>query len=97
MSILRRSAYVLCFSLPSVAAFAQQAPTPEAPYIQLSPEDKARGQNGAQRNFFFTTTASTREEDYKSAGFFGQRLRPYLAGNQEALANLNSYRLQKWL
>ncbi|UOQ72535.1 hypothetical protein [Hymenobacter cellulosilyticus] len=38
-----------------------------------------------------------REEDYKNAGFFGQRLRPYLKGNEEALASLNSYRLHKWL
>jgi hypothetical protein len=97
MSLLRRSALLLCLSLPSVAAYAQQAPANEAPYIRLSPEDQARGSNGAQRNFFFTTGESTREEDYKNAGFFGQRLRPYLAGNQEALSNLNSYRVQKWL
>ncbi|TGE27182.1 hypothetical protein [Hymenobacter metallicola] len=97
MSLLRRSAFLLCFSLPSVAAYAQQGPASGAPVIHLSPEDQDRGLNGVQHNFFFTTGESTREEDYKNAGFFGQRLRPYLAGNQEALENLNRYRLQKWL
>ncbi|MCB2376224.1 hypothetical protein LGH70_01430 [Hymenobacter sp. BT635] len=97
MSLLRRSALALCFSLPATAVFAQQAPASTAPVIRLSPEDQARGLNGAQRNFFFTTGESTREEDYINAGFFGQRLRPYLAGNPEALANLNAYRAQKWL
>ena len=32
-----------------------------------------------------------------NAGYFGQRLRPYLAGNQQALDDLNHYRRQKWL
>ncbi|GAB3233792.1 hypothetical protein GCM10027346_22170 [Hymenobacter seoulensis] len=72
---------------------AQLAPT----VIRLSPEDKERGLNGVQKNFFFTTGYSTTDADYRSAGFFGQRLRPYLAGNQEALDNLNRYRRQKWL
>ncbi|TGE21876.1 hypothetical protein E5K00_16565 [Hymenobacter aquaticus] len=97
MSLLRVSALSLGLSLSAAAAFAQQAPTQQVPYIRLSPEDQARGLNGAQRNFFFTTGESTREEDYVNAGFFGQRLRPYLANNPEALANLNAYRAQKWL
>ena len=58
---------------------------------------KSGGLNGVQKNFYFTTGAGTTESEYKSAGFFGQRLRPYLAGNQEALDNLNRYRRQKWL
>ncbi|MCB2407035.1 hypothetical protein [Hymenobacter lucidus] len=98
MSVLRRSAFLFCLSLPSVAAYAQKAPASEAPFISLSPEDKARGLNGTQHNFFFTTsTEAPQDKDYTSAGFFGQRLRPYLAGNPEAVENLNRYRLQKWL
>ena len=45
-----------------------------------------------QKNFYFATDTST---DYHNAGFFGQKLRPYLAGNPEALAYLNDYRRQK--
>ncbi|TGE19938.1 hypothetical protein [Hymenobacter elongatus] len=97
MSLLRRSALVLSLSLSSVATYAQQAPSSEAPFVRLSPEDKGRGLNGVQHNFFFATTEGSRDQDYTNAGFFGQRLRPYLAGNQDALANLNRYRLQKWL
>lgn len=94
-SVLRRSALATTCAFGLVlSAHAQQAPT----IIKLAPEDKERGLNGVQKNFYFTTgAAGTTEADYKSAGFFGQRLRPYLAGNQEALQNLNSYRRQKWL
>lgn len=93
-SVLRRSvlAAACVFGL-SVSARAQQAPTS----IRLAPEDKERGLNGVQKNFYFTTGTGTTEAEYKNAGFFGQRLRPYLAGNQEALDNLNNYRRQKWL
>lgn len=93
-STLRSSALVALCSLGlSVAAHAQQA----APVIRLSPEDQQRGLNGVQKNFYFTTSEAGNSEDYKNAGFFGQRLRPYLTGNQEALENLNRYRRQKWL
>ncbi|MCA8831759.1 hypothetical protein [Hymenobacter pini] len=93
-STLRSSALVALCSLGlSVAAQAQHA----APVIRLSPEDQQRGLNGVQKNFYFATGEAGSSEDYQSAGFFGQRLRPYLAGNQEALDNLNRYRRQKWL
>lgn len=93
-SILRRSVLAATCTFGLVlSAHAQQAST----IIQLAPEDKERGLNGVQKNFYFTTGAGTTEAEYKSAGFFGQHLRPYLAGNQEALDNLNSYRRQKWL
>lgn len=84
---------IVFISLLGSAAHAQQAPTS----IQLSPEDQGRGLNGIQKNFYFATTASPKDDDYQNAGFFGQRLRPYLAANPEALASLNSYRRQKWL
>ncbi|WP_426493218.1 hypothetical protein [Hymenobacter sp. 102] len=91
---LRRSALVAACSLGvAVAAQAQQPAT----VLRLAPEDQNRGLNGVQKNFYFTTEAGTNESAYQSAGFFGQRIRPYLAGNQEALDNLNRYRRQKWL
>ena len=71
---------------------AQQAPSA----IQLLPEDAARGLSGPQHNFDFRTPG-TSGDDYQSAGFFGQKLRPYLAGNPEALAHLADYRRQKTL
>lgn len=77
----------------SAAVRAQQA----APAtIRLQPEDLERGLNGQQRNFYFLPPGAT-GESYESAGFFGQKLRPYLAGNTEALDNLNQYRRQKTL
>ncbi|RSK35158.1 aldo-keto reductase family protein [Hymenobacter metallilatus] len=91
--VVRRVAFVaLCALGVSATAQAQQSTI-----IRLAPEDQNRGQNGVQKNFYFTTGVGTMESDYQSAGFFGQRLRPYLAGNQEALDNLNRYRRQKWL
>lgn len=65
--------------------------------IQLSPEDQGRGQNGVQKNFYFTTKPAPTDDDYQNAGYFGQKIRSYLAGNQEALNNLDRYRRQKWL
>lgn len=65
--------------------------------VHLSPEDQGRGRNGVQKNFYFTTKEQPTNDDYRNAGYFGQRLRPYLAGNQEALDNLNRYRRQKWI
>ena len=73
-------------------ALAQHIPSS----IQLLPEDAERGLNGPQHNFDFLAPG-TSGNNYKSAGFFGQSLRPYLAGNPEALAHLNDYRRQKTL
>lgn len=74
-------------------AAAQAAPAT----IRLQPEDLERGQYGPQHNFFFLPPGKTGEESYQSAGFFGQKLRPYLNNNQEALASLNAYKRQKSL
>lgn len=74
------------------AARAQQTPAT----IRLLPEDAQRTQNGNQHNFYFLPPGTT-GENYQNAGFFGQKLRPYLAGNEEALTNLNHYRRQKTL
>ncbi|MDO7875250.1 hypothetical protein Q5H93_10945 [Hymenobacter sp. ASUV-10] len=74
------------------AARAQQTPAT----IRLLPEDAQRQQNGNQHNFYFLPPGAT-GENYQNAGFFGQKLRPYLAGNEEALTHLNYYRRQKTL
>lgn len=79
--------------LSAPPAAAQQAPTT----IRLSPEDLERGKHGHQHNFYFLPPGKTGEESYKSAGFFGGGLRPYLAGNAEALQELDSYKRQKTL
>ncbi len=76
-----------------VAAHAQIKPTT----IRLSPEDQERGQYGAQRNFFFLPPGQAGEDNYQSAGFFGQKLRPYLNTNPSALAELDKYSRQKTL
>jgi hypothetical protein len=81
----------LSISLVSTS-LAQQAPTT----IRLLPEDAARGLNGHQHNFDFLAPGTTGEA-YQTAGFFGQKLRPYLAGNAEAVSHLNDYRRQKTL
>jgi len=75
-----------------VPALAQQAPSG----IRLLPEDAQRGLNGPQHNFDFLAPGA-KEGEYQTAGFFGQNLRPYLAGNPEALDLLNNYRRQKTL
>lgn len=72
---------------------AQQAP---ATTIRLLPEDAERRRNGNQHNFYFLPPGIT-GENYQNAGFFGQKLRPYLSGNEEALTNLDHYRRQKTL
>ncbi len=90
---LRRTALTaICLTGLGLGARAQQS----AP-IQLAPEDQSRGLNGVQKNFYFAQGLAQAGSDYQNAGFFGQRLRPYLAGNEEALAALNRYRRQKWL
>ena len=91
--LYRRFTFLLPLLLLLGTAHAQVAENSQLP-ITLSPEDKNRGLNGEQSNFFFALGSST---DYQNAGFFGQRIRPYLAGNQEALDNLNRYRRQKAL
>ena len=73
------------------AAHAQQAPAT----IRLLPEDAQRGLNGAQHNFDFLPPGVTDERKYQTAGFYGQKLRPYLADSPEALAQLDHYRHQK--
>lgn len=65
--------------------------------IRLSPEDEARGQYGAQHNFYFLPPGKAGEDNYQSAGFFGARLRPYLAGHEQALKQLDKYKTQKSL
>ena len=93
LSELRRFALgVFCLLGFGLSAQAQQGTS-----IRLAPEDQARGLNGVQKNFYFTTQQEDQNAQYQNAGFFGQRLRPYLAGNAEALDNLNDYRRQKWL
>lgn len=78
-------------ALASQPVAAQQAPNT----IRLSPDDEGRGQYGPQSNFFFLPPGKTGEENYQSAGFFGGKLRPYLAGNTAALADLDHYRSHK--
>ena len=92
-SRLRRGAAVLVTGV----AFAQVAQAQQAPNtIRLSPEDAERGANGPQHNFYFLPPG-VGGENYTNAGFFGQKLRPYLAGKPEALDFLNDYRRQKTL
>ena len=76
--------------LASFSALAQQAPAT----IRLLPEDAQRKLNGHQHNFYFLPPGQT-GENYQNAGFFGQQLRPYLAGTPEALGRLDDYRRQK--
>jgi hypothetical protein len=78
-------------SLASQPVAAQQAPTT----IRLSPDDEGRGQYGPQSNFFFLPPGKTGEDNYQSAGFFGAKLRPYLAGDAAALAELDHYKGHK--
>ena len=64
--------------------------------VRLLPEDAQRGLNGPQHNFDFLAPGA-KEGEYQTAGFFGQKLRPYLTGNPEALDLLHDYRRQKTL
>lgn len=90
---LRRAALAGLVLGLSFSALAQQA-LPSATGIRLLPEDAARGLNGPQHNFDFLAPNQTGDQ-YQTAGFFGQKLRPYLAGNAQALAHLDDYRRQK--
>jgi len=86
-----RGVAVLALTIGFVSpALAQQAPAT----IRLLPEDAQRGLNGPQHNFDFLAPG-TGDGHYQTAGFFGQKLRPYLAGNQDALGNLDRYKSQK--
>ena len=75
-------------------ALAQQEPAPAT--IRLQSEDLERGQYGHQQNFYFLPPGKT-GENYQSAGFFGQKLRPYISSSPDAVAELNDYRRQKTL
>lgn len=88
---LTASFVAIGLGLASQPAVAQQAPTT----IRLSPDDEGRGQYGPQRNFYFLPPGKTGEDNYQSAGFFGGKLRPYLAGNAGALAELDHYKGHK--
>ncbi|WP_310394334.1 hypothetical protein [Hymenobacter sp.] len=88
----RVAAAVALFLGLLVPAVAQQAPGT----IRLAPDDADRGLSGPQHNFDFLAPGASGNE-YQTAGFFGQRLRPYLARNAEAVAHLDDYRRQKIL
>ena len=81
---------VASHTLAGQPAAAQGAPTT----IRLLPEDAERGQYGHQHNFYFLPPGKT-GEDYQNAGFFGGRLRPYIAKNAEAVRELDNYKRQK--
>ena len=86
-----RGAATVALSISLLAsAQAQKAPAT----IRLSPQDAERGLNGAQHNFDFLAPGAS-GDNYQTAGFFGQKLRPYLTENPEALSHLDDYRRQK--
>lgn len=88
---------VLAFGFNSFSpqlAHAQQAGPAT---IRLAPEDQERGRHGSQARFFFLPPGKTGEDNYLSAGFFGQKLRPYISSSPTAVAELDNYRRQKTL
>lgn len=87
---LRGAATIILSVSLLVPTLAQQAPGS----VRLLPEDEARSLGGPQHNFDFLAPGAS-GDTYQTAGFFGQKLRPYLAGNAEALAHLGEYRRQK--
>lgn len=89
---LRGAAFLALSVCLSSGALAQQAPAT----VRLSPDDAERGLNGPQHNFDFLAPGVS-GNNYQTAGFFGQKLRPYLASSPEALAHLDDYRRQKTL
>lgn len=89
---LRGAATVVLSGSLFGSALAQTAPAT----IRLDPNDAERGLNGPQHNFDFLAPGQS-GNNYQTAGFFGQKLRPFLAGNEEALGHLNDYRRQKTL
>lgn len=88
---------VLAFSLGSLDAQFAHAQQAAPATIRLSPEDLERGSHGSQMRFFFLPPGKTGEDNYLSAGFFGQKLRPYLSSSPTAVAELNNYSRQKTL
>jgi hypothetical protein len=95
LSRVYRFIFLLGLTSTAILAAAQAQTKPAT--IRLSPEDQERGQYGAQRNFFFLPPGQTGEDNYQSAGFFGQKLRPYLKTSPTALAELDKYSRQKTL
>lgn len=93
-ALLRPFFVCFLFLLLASPAWAQSQARPNPKRITLSPDDLERGLNGQQNKFYF---ARGNSKDFKSAGFWGQHLRPYLTDNQQALDFLNSYRRQKLL
>ena len=87
---LRATMTIALFVGSLLVARAQEAPST----IRLLPEDAQRGLNGHQQNFYYLPPGVV-GENYVNAGFFGQKLRPLLAGNQEALDQLDLYKRQK--
>ena len=97
VSAFVRRLQLAAFLLLCLLSMAGGARAQQTGPIYLSADDERRGLNGIQKNFHFTLSERPTEADYQNAGFFGQRLRPYLAGEPEALAALNRYRRQKTL
>ncbi|GAB3575885.1 hypothetical protein [Hymenobacter daeguensis] len=89
---LRGALATALFISPLLPVLAQKAPAT----IRLHPDDAERGLHGPQHNFDFLPPG-VEGDNYQTAGFFGQKMRPYLAGNPQALAHLNQYRRQKTL
>jgi hypothetical protein len=89
--------FILLLSLTSTASIAAAQAQTKPTTIRLSPEDHERGQYGAQRNFFFLPPGQLGEDNYQSAGFFGQKLRPYIKSSPTALTELDKYSRQKTL
>lgn len=87
---LRGAAITALFFSLLTSTLAQKAPAT----IRLLPEDAERGLHGNQHNFDFLPPG-VEGDNYRTAGFFGQKMRPYLASNPQALAHLNDYRRQK--
>jgi len=94
--VVRRAAIIFLTTGLAVAAQPVLAQQASPATIRLLPEDQERGQYGHQHNFYFLPPGKT-GEDYQNAGFMGGRLRPYLAGNAQALKELDSYKRQKTL
>jgi hypothetical protein len=88
---------VLAFIVSGLGAHSAWAQQAAPATIRLSPEDLERGQYGSQSRFFFLPPGKTGEDDYLSAGFFGQKLRPYINSSPTAVAELNNYSRQKTL
>jgi hypothetical protein len=89
--------FFLLFGLAAAGSVSTGLAQTKPTTIRLSPEDQERGQYGAQRNFFFLPPSQTGEDNYQSAGFFGQKLRPYIKSSPTALAELDKYSRQKTL